>query len=136
MPTFDGKSENFEQLEDLFQTNLKIHNQSNEENRINYFHSLMRGCALQIFENLNGPTRKTLGETLAVYRKKYVKPQPMATAKHKLQKLGFNLANQKLVNFLDELQKLAIDAFGIAAHVIIEMFIYAKMPTHSKNSIN
>ena len=96
MPTFDGKSENFELLEDLFQTNLKIHNQLNEDNRINYFHSLMRGCALQTFNNLNGPTRETLGEILALCRRKYVKPQSMATAKHKLQKFGFNPANQKL----------------------------------------
>ena len=43
MPTFDGKSEKFELFEDLFQTNLKIHNQLTEEDRIKYFHSLMRG---------------------------------------------------------------------------------------------
>ena len=43
MPTFDGKSEKFELFEDLFQTSLKIHNQLTEEDRINYFHSLMRG---------------------------------------------------------------------------------------------
>ena len=34
-PTFDGKSENFELCEDLFQTNLEIHNQLTEEDRIN-----------------------------------------------------------------------------------------------------
>ena len=60
----------------------------------------------------------------------------MATAKHKVQKLVFNPANQKLVDFLDELQKQAKHAFGIAAHAIIEQFIYAKMPPHLKKSIN
>ena len=60
----------------------------------------------------------------------------MATAKHKVQKLVFNPANHKLVDFLDELQKLAQDAFGIAAHAIIEKFIYAKMPPDLKKSIN
>ena len=35
MPTFDGKSENFELFEDLFQTSLKIHNQLTEEDKIN-----------------------------------------------------------------------------------------------------
>ena len=49
MPTFDGKPEKFELLEDLFQTNLKIHNQLTEDDRINYFHSLVRGDALQTF---------------------------------------------------------------------------------------
>ena len=136
MPTFDGKYEKFELFEDLFQTSLKIHNQLTEEDRINYFHSLTRGDALQTFKNINAPTRENLGEVLAVFRRKYVKPQSMATAKHKFQKLDFNPANQKLVNFLDELRKLAKDAFGIAAHAIIEQFIYAKMPPHLKKSIN
>ena len=136
MPTFDRKSEKFELLEDLFQTSLKIHNQLTEQDRINYFHSLMRGDALQTFKNINGPTRENLGEILAVFRRKYVKPQSMATAKHKLQKLVFNPANQKLVDFLDELRKLAKDAFGIAAHAIVEQFIYAKTPPHLKKSIN
>ena len=93
----------------------------------------MRGDALQTFKNLNGPARENLEEIPAVFRRKYVKPQMMATAKHKFQKLVFNPANQKLVDFLDELQKLAKDAFGIAAHAIIEQFIYAKM---LKKSIN
>ena len=107
MPTFDGTSEEFELFEDLFQTSLKIHNQLTEDDRINYFHSLMRGDALQTFKNINGPTWENLEEILAVFRRKYVKPQSMATAKHKFQKLVFNPANQKLVDFLDELQKLA-----------------------------
>ena len=135
MPTFDGKSEKFELFEDLFQTSLKVHNQLTEEDRINYFHSLMRGDALQAFKNINGLTRENLGEILAVFRKKYVKPQSMATAKRKFQKLVFNPANHKLVDFLDELQKLAKDAFGIAAHAIVEKFIYAKMPPHLMKSI-
>ena len=136
MPTFDVKSENFELFEDLFQTSLKFHYQLTEEDRINYLHFPMRGDALQTFKNINGPTRENLGEILAVFRRKYVKPQSMVTAKHKFQKLVFNPANQKLVDFLDELQKLANDAFGIAADSIIEQFIYAKMPPHLKKSIN
>ena len=136
MPTYDGTSEKFELFEDLFQTSLKIHNHLTEDDRINYFQSLMRGDALQTFKNINGPTRENLQEILAVFRRKYVKPQLMATAKHKLQKLVFNPANQKLVDFLDKLQKLAKDAFGIAAHAIIEQSIYAKMPPHLKKSIN
>ena len=135
MPTFDGKSEMFELFENLFQTSLKIHNQLTEEDRINYFHSLVRGDALQTFRNINGPTRENLGGILAVFRRKYVKPQSMATAKHKFQKLVFNPANQKLVDFLDELQRLAKDAFGIAAHAIVDQFIYAKMPPHLEKSI-
>ena len=136
MPTFDGKSEKFELFEDLFQTSLKIHNQLTEEDKINYFHSLMRGDALQTFKNITSPNRENLLEILTVFRRKYVKPQSMATAKHKFQRLVFSPANQKLIDFLDELQKLAKDAFGVAAQAIIEQFIYAKKPPHLKKSIN
>ena len=131
MPTFDGKSEKFELFEDLFQTSLKIHNQLTEEDKIHYFHSLMRGDALQTFKNISSPNRENLTEILTVFRRKYVKPQSTATAKHKFQQLVFNPANQKLIDFLDELQKLAKDAFGVAAQ-----FIYAKLPPHLKKSIN
>ena len=136
MPTFDGKSEKFKLFEDLFQTSLKTHNHLTEEHRINYFYSLMRGDALQTFKNINGPNRENLRESVAVFRRKYVKPQSMATAKHKFQKLVFNPAKEKFVDFLDEHQRLAKDAFGIAAQAILEQFIYAKMPTRLKKSIN
>ena len=136
MSTFDGKSENFELFEDLFQMSLKIHNQLTEEDKINNFHSLMRCDALQTFKNISSPNRENLGEILTVFRRKDVKPQSMATAKRKFQQLVFNPANQKLIDFLDELQKLAKNAFGVAAQAIIDQFIYAKMPPHLKKSIN
>ena len=101
IPTFDGKSEKFELFEDLFQTGLKIHNQLTEENKLNYFHSLMRGDALQTFKNISSPNRENLTEILTVFRRKYVTLQSMATAKHKFQQLVFNPANQKLIEFLD-----------------------------------
>ena len=136
MPTFDGKSEKFELFEDLFQTSLKVHNQLTEEDRINYFQSLMRADALQTFKNFNGPTRENLREILAVFRRKYVKLQSMATAKDNFQKLVFNPAIQKKVDFFNEIQKLAKDAFGMAASAIIEQFIYAKRPPHLKKLMN
>ena len=136
MPTFDGKSEKFQLFEDYFQTSLKIHNQLTEDDRINYFHFLMRGDALETFKTIDGPKRENLRQIIAVFRRKYVKPQSKATAKHKFQKLVFNPANQSLEDFLDELQKLAKDAFETAAHAIIEQFIYAKMSPDLKKSIN
>ena len=66
-PAFDGKSEQFELFQDLYQTSLKIHNQLTKDGRNNKFHSLVKGDALQTFRNFNGPTRKSLGESLAVF---------------------------------------------------------------------
>ena len=95
----------------------------------------MRGDALQTFKTFTSINRENLGEILTVFRKKNVKPQSMATAKNKLQRLFFNPVNQKLFDFLDELQKLAIDEIGVAAQAIIEQIIYAKMALHLKEMI-
>ena len=130
MPKFDGKSEKFELFEDLFQTSLKIHNQLTEQDKMNYFHFLMRCDALQTFKNITSPNRDNLGEILTVFRKKYVEPQAMTTTKQNFQRLVFNSANQKLIDFPDELQKLEKEAFGVAAQEIMEQFIYTEMPPH------
>ena len=103
---------------------------------MNYFFSLMRDDALHFLKNNTSPNREKLREILTLFHQKYVKPQSMATAKHKFQRLVFNLAGQKLNDFLDELQKLAKDAFGVAAQDIIEPFMYAKVPPHLTKSIN
>ena len=65
-----------------------------------------------------------------------MKPQSVVTAKHKFQRFVFNSANQKLIDFLDELQNLAKDAFGFATQAIFEQILSAKMLPHLKKSIN
>ena len=96
----------------------------------------MRGDALQAFKNITNPNRESLREILTVFRRKFAKTHSIATEKHKLQRLVFNPANEKLYDFLDELKKLSKDAFGNAAEAIIEQFIYAKMAPNLKKSIN
>ena len=98
-------------------------------------HSFIKQELLQTFKNRDRRTQVNLAEIVAVFRRKYVK-KSIATAKHTFKKLVFNPANQKLVVFLDEFQKPAKDALGITAHAIIEIFLYAKMPTHRNTSKN
>ena len=136
MPIFDGKSDKFELFEDLFEISVKTCIQLTDKDKINYFHCLRRGDAVQTFKNITSPNREILGENLTMFRRKSVKPQSRATAKHKFQRLVFIPANQKLFEFLDELQKLAQDAIGVAAQVIIELFLYAEMPPDLSKSIN
>ena len=131
MPTVGGKSEKFELFEGVFQTSLKNHNQLTEEHKKT---NTTPSCVLMRYKH--SKTSPALTEILTVFRRKYVKPQSMATAKHKFQRLVFNPANQKLIDFLDQLQKVAKDAFGAAAQAMIEQFIYAKMPPHPEKTIN
>ena len=87
---------------------------------------------LQAIKNLNGPTRGNLGKNLAVFRRKNVKFH--GNGKTQIAGLVFNPAHENLVEFLDECQKLAKDAFRIGAHAITEHFIYAKMAPRLKKS--
>ena len=82
MPTFDGKSEKFELFKGLLQTSLRVRNQITVENKKSYFHSLMLADALQTFKNIGGAIRDNLGKIPTLFRKKNVKPQSIATAKH------------------------------------------------------
>ena len=120
MPTFDRKSEKFELYKDLFQTSLRIHNRLMEEEKLNYFHSPTRGDALQSFQNLTSLNRENLGEFLSVFRRKYINPQSMTTAKRLFHGLVFNSGNQKLIVFF---QKSAKSAFKVATQAITEQFI-------------
>ena len=71
-----------------------------------------------------------------VFRRKYVKPESNAPAKHKFNRFIFQPEKQKLSDFLENLQESAEKAFGEAAPQMIENLIYAKMPPHFKKSIN
>ena len=80
MPIFDGKSENFDMINDLSQASLNIHNQLYEDDRFNFFHPLMRGDAFRTFKNIRGQTLENLVEMPAIFLRENVLPQPLATA--------------------------------------------------------
>ena len=133
--TFNGKNEKnekFEYFEDLFHTTLRMQPNLTEDMKINH----LRGLALKTFKNIQRTPTTTLEDILKVFRRKYVKPESSASAKHRFNKLSFEPENQKLPDFLEELQESAEKAFGDKAHQMIENLLYAKMPPHLKNSIN
>ena len=134
--TFDGKSEKFELFEDLFHTMIKMQPDMTETMKINHFHSLLRKNALQTFRNINSAKRQTLEDILAIFRRKYVKPESQATAKHKWHKLVFDPNTMKLPDFLEELNQGAEKAFGEHAQAMIGSLLYAKLPPKLKRSVN
>ena len=107
----DGKNEKFEFFEDLFHTMLKMQPEMTEAMKINHFHAHLRKEAFQAFRNINALNKKTLDDVLIVFRRKYVKPESQATAKHKLHKLTFDPNTKSLPDFLEELNECAERAF-------------------------
>ena len=134
--TFDGKSGKFELFEDLFHTMIKMQPEITETMKTNHFHSLLRKNALQTFRNINSANRQTLEDVLAVFRRKYVKPESQATAKHKWHKLVFDPNTMRLPDFLEELNQGAEKAFGENAQAMIDSLLYAKLPPKLKRSVN
>ena len=134
--TFDGKSEKFELFEDLFHTMIKMQPAMTEQMKINHFHSLLRKGALQTFRNINSINRQTLEDVLIIFRRKYVKPESQATAKHKWHRLTFDPNTMKLPDFLEELNQGAEKAFGENAKNMIDSLLYAKLPPKLKRSVN
>ena len=136
--TFNGnlkKNEKFEDFEDLFHTTLRMQPALTEEMKINQFHAHLRGLALKTFKNIQRTPTTTLEDILVVFRRKYVKPESSASAKHRFHRLVFDPERQKLPDFLEELQESAEKAFGDIASQMIES-LYAKMPPHLNCSIN
>ena len=129
--TFNGKNDKnkkIEYFEDLFHTTLKMQPNLTEEMEINHFHAHPRGLALKKFKNIQRTPTTTLEDILKVFRRKYVKPESSASAKHRFNRLAFDPEDQKLPDFLEELQESAEKAFGENAYQMIENLLYAKMP--------
>ena len=129
MPTFDGKTDKFEHFEDLFQTSLKVYPNITEEEKIHYFHSLLRGEALQTFRNMTEATREHLNDILAGFRRRYVRQQSVATARCKWENLSFNPSQQTFPDFLEQYQKLAQEAYGEDAPPIHRNILLCKNAT-------
>ena len=132
---FEGKNEKFELLEDLFHTMLKMQPEMTEAMKINHFHAHLRKEALQTFKNISALNKKTLDDVLFVFRRKYVKPESQATAKHKWHKLTFDPNTKSLPDFLEELNECAERAFGDNAQHMIDSLLYAKLPPRLKRSL-
>ena len=54
-----------------------------KEMKINHLHAHLRGLALKTFKNIQRTPTTTLEDIQKVFRRKYVKPESSALAKHR-----------------------------------------------------
>ena len=99
------KNEKFEYFEDLFHTTLRMQPNLTKAMKINHFHAHLRGLALKTFKNIQRTPNTTLEDILKVFRRKYVKSESSAFAKHRFNRLSFDPENQKLSNSLKNSKK-------------------------------
>ena len=91
---------------------------------------------MQTFRNISTADRQTLENVLIIFRRKYVKPESQATAKHKWHRLVFDPNTTKLPDFLEEVNQSAEKAFGDNAQKMIDSLLYAKLQPKLKRSVN
>ena len=92
--------------------------------------------ALETIRDTSASNKKTLDNVLFVFRRKYVKPESLATAKHKWHKLTFDPKTKSLSDFLEELNECAEKGFDDNSQHVIDSLLYAKLPPHLKRSLN
>ena len=73
---------------------------------------------------------------LIVFRRKYVKPESQARAKHNRNNFTIDSKAKSLPVFLEELNECAERAFGENAQHMIHSLLFAKLPPHLKRSLN
>ena len=132
----DRRNKEVEHFENLFHRRLEMQGKLIEAMKINHFHAHLRKEAPQAFRNVSACNKKTLNDVLIVFRRKYVKPESQATAKHKWHKFTFDPNTKSLSDFLEELNECAEIAFGDNAQLMIDNLLYTKMPPHLKRLLN
>ena len=133
---FDGKIEKFDLFEDLFHTMLKMQPEMTEAMKYNYFNAHLRREAVQTFKNISATNKKTLDDVRIVFRRKNIKPESQATAKHKWHKLTFDPNTKSLPDFVEKINECAEKDFGDNAQHMIDSLLYAKLPPHLNRSLN
>ena len=111
---------------------LKMQPEMTEAMKNNYFHAHLQKEALQTFRDISASDRKTLDDVLIVFRPKHVAPESQATAKHKWQKLSFDIETKSLSDFLEKLNQCAERVLGDNAQKMIDNLLYAKLPPQLK----
>ena len=115
---------------------IKMQPDMSEQMKINHFHSLLRKNTLQTFRNISTANRQTLEDVIVIFRRKYVKPESQATAKHKWHRVVFDPNTTKLPDFFEEPNQGAEKVFGDNAQKMIDSFLYAKLPPKLKRLVN
>ena len=123
-------------FEDLFRNNIKMYPHLTEIQKMNYFHSLLRGNALQAYCNCDDTKKNNLEEVITAFKRRFGDFQSSAKARCEWDAQHSDPNKQKLHEFLDILQNPAKEAIGSEAQKFIDKAIYAKMPDHVKKILN
>ena len=136
VPLFRGNREKNNEFEHLLQNHLRPHmNKLTEEQKLNYFQSLLRDEAIEFWQTLKITTETTLQDVLQAFNKEYAKEDLKEVSKYKFDQMRYDPKKESFADFLTRYKKLAKEAYGDKANDIAETFLFAKLPIQIQNEL-
>ena len=136
VPLFKGNREKYNEFEHLLLNHLRPHmNRLTEEQKLNYFQSLLRDEAIEFWQTLQITTMTTLTEILQAFKKEYAKDDLKEVSKFKFDQLRYDPSTETFNDFLNKFKKIAKQAFGDKANEYTETFLFGKLPVQMQNEL-
>ena len=136
VPLFRGNREKYNEFEHLLKNHLRPHmNKLTEEQKLNYFQSLLRDEAIEFWQTLKITTETTLQDVLQAFTKEYAKEDLKEVSKYKFDQMRYDPTKESFADFLTRYKKLAKQAYGDKANDIAETFLFAKLPIQIQNEL-
>ena len=98
-------------------------NKLTEEQKLNYFQSLLRDEAIEFWQTLKITTETTLQDVLQAFNKEYAKEDLEEVSKYKLDQMRYDPTKESFADFLSRYKKLAIQAYGDEANDIASTIV-------------
>ena len=129
VPLFKGNRDKYNEFEHLLLNHLRPHaHKLTEEQKLNYFQSLLRDDAIEFWQTLTITTETTLRDILTAFKKEYAKEELSEVSKFKFDQLRYDPATESFSTFLANYKKIAKQAYGEKAQEIVQTFLFAKLP--------
>ena len=110
-------------------------NKLTEEQKLNYFQSLLRDKAIEFCQTLKITTETTLHDVLQAFNKEYAKEDLREVSEYKIDQMRYDPTKESFADFLTKYKKLAEQAYGDKANDIAETFLFAKLPIQIQNEL-
>ena len=133
---FIGVREKYNEFEHLLLNHLRPHaHKLTEEQKLNYFQSLLRDDAIEFWQILTVTTETTLKDILAAFKKEYAKEELTEVSKFKFDQLRYDPTTESFSTFLANNKKVAEQAYGDKAQETVKTFLFAKLPIQLQNEL-
>ena len=115
----------FIEFEHLLENNLRPHmHLLTEEQKLNYFQSLLRDNAIEFWQILKINTERTLADLLQASNEEHARDDLKEVSKYKLR---YDPTMESFTDFPKKIKKTAKQAYGEKASDIADTFLFAKL---------